>query len=258
MDPHLEEPAAWEPAGSFPHLAPEEVHVWRCSLAQPPEALHRLEALLTPDERDRAARFRFAEHRHGWIAARGLLRTLLGRYLRMEPAAVQLQYGEHGKPALEVEELQFNLSHSGDRVLYAFTRERRVGVDVEQFRPRLSRMEIAERFFSPTEVAALRALPEADREAGFFNCWTRKEAYIKALGTGLSAPLRDFDVTLSPGEPARLLATRPDPAAAARWWLADLPMEPGWAAVVAVEGPGARLRCRDGAGVLVGRADTPR
>lgn len=166
---------------------------------------------------------------------------LISRYLEMFPAEIQFSYAVNGKPQLatsnaQTECLHFNLAHSGGIALYAFTRVGEVGVDVELIRPDFTTNEIAQRFFSPTEVACLNELPAELRPEAFFNCWTRKEAFIKAIGIGLSLPLNEFDVTLSPDKPAKLLRTRWDESEASRWSLKEIDVGSDYAAALAVAG----------------------
>ena len=159
-----------------------------------------LRALLSPDEQERAARFVFREDRRRYIVARARLRQLLGERLRVSPEKIELQYGAAGKPALAAShgELRFNLSHCEDVAVYAFADAAEVGVDVEAVRRLDDADEIAMRVFSPRERAAYLRLPEGERAWGFFRCWTRKEALVKALGSGLSQPLEDLDVSPAP------------------------------------------------------------
>ncbi|HEX2191395.1 MAG TPA: 4'-phosphopantetheinyl transferase superfamily protein [Longimicrobiaceae bacterium] len=239
--------AGWAPPPVAPRLADGEVHVWAAPLDPPAEAIGRYASLLAPDERARAERFRFERDRRRFGVARGVLRVLLGRYLGTDPRRVAFHYLSHGKPALGGElagdGLRFNVSHSGEMALYAFSRGRELGVDVEEVRPMEDGLQIAERFFSQAEVAAFRALPAEVRDEAFFNCWTRKEAYIKAVGEGLSFPLHVFDVSLAPGEPACLLASR-DPREAERWSLRGLPdPAPGYRAALVAEGTGWEVAC---------------
>ena len=172
---------------------------------------------------------------------------LLGRYLDVPPETLSFDYGLFGKPRLTglKTPMQFNASHSGDILLIAITLDRAVGIDVERIRSNLAVLEIAERFFSPLERGALAALPDALRIDAFFDCWTRKEAYIKARGKGLSLPLNGFDVAFVPSEPAKLLATRPDAAEACRWRLCELDIADGYKAALAVEGEQWMLKCWD-------------
>ena len=206
-----------------------------------------LESILSADERERVRRFHFERDRSRWLAGRGCLRMLLGRYFCVPPETLSFDYGPFGKPRLIglKTPLQFNASHSGDILLIAVTLDRAVGIDVERIRSDLSVLEIAERFFSPRERSALAAMPDALRTDAFFDCWTRKEAYIKARGEGLSLPLDGFDVAFGPGEPAKLLATRPDAAEACRWRLCELDVADGYKAALAVEGTQWTLKCWD-------------
>jgi 4'-phosphopantetheinyl transferase len=241
--------------GAFPALGRGEVHVWRTALDLDPPRVAALAASLSADERDRAARFHFERDRVRFTVARGVLRALLGRYLDLPAPALAFDYGQHGKPSLAAAavarpvdgapgaELRFNLSHSAGVALCAVTRGREVGVDVEGLRADFATDEIAERFFSPAERAALRALPAGARCAAFFACWTRKEAYIKARGLGLSLALDAFDVSLAPGEPAALLATRDEPGALDRWLLRALDPGPDLAGAVVAEGHDWTLHC---------------
>jgi 4'-phosphopantetheinyl transferase len=233
------------PGDALP-LAGGELHLWAVPLDPPPERLAAYGETLAGDEWTRAWRFRFEVHRRRFIAGRGALRALLGAYLGLPPARLAFTYGERGKPDLAPGcgggTLFFNLSHSHELGLLAVTRAREVGVDVEHAKPMPDLERIAERFFAAEENAALLALPPAEQERAFFRCWTRKEAYLKAVGVGLAAPLDSFVVTLTPGTPARMLALRGDPAAGARWRLWHLEPAPGYLGAVAIEGADPVLR----------------
>jgi 4'-phosphopantetheinyl transferase len=209
--------------GAPESLAADTLHVWVASLDRPVAAVDQLRQLLASDERRRSDRFRFELDRARFIVGRGLLRILLGRYLAMAPSDVRFEYGVNDKPLLAHPGPWFNLSHSGPLALYAITEIGEVGVDVERLGgPDLGRERIAERFFSQAEVAALRALPVRVQANAFLACWTRKEAFIKARGDGLSLPLDSFDVSLKPGQHAAVLRTawsRHEPKA---WSLNDL------------------------------------
>jgi 4'-phosphopantetheinyl transferase len=229
----------------FPILHNDEVHLWLAALDLSAAEVQALESTLAADEAARAARYRFAQDRRHYVAARGQLRTLLGRYLDIAPDAVRFRYSRYGKPALAHgdETLRFNLSHSGGMALYALTRERDLGVDLERVRPDRASMTIAERFFSPREAAILRSLPLHEQAEAFFRCWTRKEAYIKAHGAGFSLPLDRFDVTLAADEPAALVRMDDNPREVERWSLRDVSPLPGYSAALAIEGHGWRLQC---------------
>ena len=229
----------WSHPPSSLSLSSTEVHVWRHRLEQPQELHESYLRTLAEDERTRASRFHFDKHRRHFVAGRGFLRALLARYLDTTPEEVRFAYGPYGKPVLDgahrESSLRFNASHSGDWAVYAFVQDHEVGVDVEHIKPDFETEGIAERFFSALEVKTLHALPEEEKPAAFFRCWTRKEAYIKAIGSGLSHPLDSFDVTLAPGEPAAL-------ARVEGWSLFDLGFAPDYAAALAVEGSGHRLQ----------------
>ena len=205
----------------WPH---DEVHVWRTTLAWPAAAADRLKQCLSADERARMERFRQEKDRRRYLIGRGLLRSLLGRYLDVAPQDLRFETAAAGKPHLASGErlLQFNLTHSGEYVLIAIADGRVVGIDVEEIDDNFDAGEVATHFFSPSEQRDLETLTGRIKIEAFFACWTRKEAYVKARGEGLSLPLEQFDVSLRPGEPARLIATRPDPAEARRWQLGAL------------------------------------
>jgi 4'-phosphopantetheinyl transferase len=232
----------WPPPPDPLTLDDSEVHVWRIKLDVLTGEVERLRRLLAPDEQARADRLVFEGDRRRTIAARGTLRTILGRYLGTPPDSLRFCYNSHGKPALAGEpgSLRFNVSHSGDLALIAVARARAVGVDIERLRPNMADEQLARRFFSPPEVASLLALAERDRQRGFFTCWTRKEAYIKARGEGLSIPLDQFQVSLAPGEPAALLSVQG--GGVARWSLHELRPGPGYIAALAVEGHHLRIK----------------
>jgi 4'-phosphopantetheinyl transferase len=222
-------------------IRPGHVDVWATALDPAPDVQERLERWLDADERGRAARFVFPRDARRFRVARGTLREILGAYLGATPDAVRFVYAAAGKPALTAPfataGVEFNVSHSGEVALYAIGAGSRIGVDVEQVRPLDDLEALAERNFSAAERRTLLALPPAAREPAFFACWTRKEAFIKALGDGLSYPLDAFTVSLAPGEPARFVDIRGEPATAARWTLAALDVAPNYTAAVAVDGP---------------------
>ena len=229
---------SWEQPPEAPVLAKDDVHVWKVSLDRTPSELDSLRQTLTRDEQKRADRFRCEKHRDRFIVGRGVLRAILGRYLDRPPNQLRFQYTPYGKPTFptETEILNFNLSHSHDLALYAVTQGREIGVDVEFIRKNINLLGIAKRFFSEQEYAELQALPQSCQLQTFFDCWTRKEAFIKAKGEGFSLPLHRFDVSITPGKPAALLRTEWNPDEAAFWSLKSLNAAPGYAAALAVEG----------------------
>jgi len=237
----------WEPPPAALSLSGDEVHVWGARLQLPAERIEELSFLLSADERARAARFRFPEYGERFTATRGVLRLLLGGYLDAAPESLCFAYGDHGKPFLSGPHshsgLRFNLSHSHLIALYALTKYREVGIDVEYPRPKTNWAKIAARFFAKGEVEALQNLPAALQREGFFNCWTRKEAYLKARGEGITIALDSFTVSLKPGEPAALLSSDKDPEEVGRWRLQGLIPEPGYVAAVCAEDGDWKLRC---------------
>lgn len=247
--------AEWHPlaremkwgAAERPELGDDAVHVWRVAL----DDETRVEPswpLLSAAERVRAERLQGAALRRRYVIAHGALRAVLAGYLDAEPAGLVFDVGVHGKPSLGGEvgarsAVEFNLSHSEDVALIAVTRGRPVGVDVQRWSEDVEPLRLAERFFSLTERDALRGLSHAPAlvTAGFFAAWTRKEAYVKATGHGIARGLQHFDVSLAPGERARLLADRLDAEAVARWAIEPLDPAPGYSGALVVSSPLGRL-----------------
>jgi 4'-phosphopantetheinyl transferase len=202
--------AGWLSPQVHPRLNPQNVHVWRASLNSDADVLGQLESMLSSDERARAQRFIFERDRHSFTIARGILRHLLGQYLTCPPQTIEFSYGSNGKPELggshSGSPIRFNLSHSHGLALFAITLGRNVGIDLELVRQESAGEDIAARYFSEQETNELRSLPVEQRPEGFFRCWTGKEAYVKAIGSGLQIPLNSFHVSLLPGRPATLSA----------------------------------------------------
>jgi 4'-phosphopantetheinyl transferase len=228
-------------------LSGGEVHIWRAALNLAPPQVRCLREFLSDDEVQRADRFVFERDRTHFTVARGLLRLILGRYLQCDPRTLRFHYSAYGKPALvppaDRAGLVFNVSHAHGLALFAVARSGVLGIDIEYIRPIPEVEQIARQFFSAQEQSALRALPADQRLTAFFACWTRKEAYIKARGEGLSLPLDQFDVSLAPGAPAKLLAVASDEREHTRWALRSLDPGPGYVAALAIEGQGWTSRC---------------
>jgi 4'-phosphopantetheinyl transferase len=241
---HITEPEC--PIESGLALGENEVTLWRVDLESVRADESRWNEFLSSEEKQRARRFHFPEDRQRYTASRAFLRRILAAYLNTDPAGLTFSYSSKEKPSLAGSQassrLAFNVSHSGGIALYAFTRGRQLGVDVEHIRRDFDVEPIARRFFSVIEQLQINALPQPERVEAFFRCWTRKEAYLKATGDGLSLPLSQFDVSIEENEAGQgkeaslLLATRPDPAEAARWKLSDVPCGPGYRAAVCVRG----------------------
>ncbi len=214
-------------------LAPIRVTIIEVDL----DAYPRDEAILSDSERARAAAFRFDHLRDRYIAAHCALRHTLARRVGAHPRDLQYAASTHGRPSLvnQSASLDFNLSHSAEFALIAIAHDAHIGVDVEILRPIENHMTLAVRFFATGEIDVLRAMPAREADAAFLRCWTRKEAYIKALGLGLSHPLHAFEVSLDAD--ARLLHDAADPAASARWSLHDLSRPPRYIAALAADRP---------------------
>lgn len=232
----------WALAASPPPLGAGEVHAWCVDLDAADVDGGVETAGLSADERARAARFHFARDRARFLRGRAALRRLLAGYADREPHALVFAPGAHGKPAMPGTGLEFNLSHSGGCAVLAVTRGRRVGVDVERIRAERATLAVARRFFAPTEAAAVTAAPPAERALTFFRCWTRKEAYVKARGEGLSLPLDRFEVPLEPNATGALTVARDDHAEVMRWGLRELVPAPHHLGALVVEGQGWTLR----------------
>ena len=223
----------WIEPENWPALADMDVHVWLAHLPSLRARLEELIRFLSLEERERAARFRFEEHRERSQITRGLLRSLLGQYLHRAAGEFCFSYNAHGKPEVKDCGIHFNTSHSGDYAAFAFSRTGAVGVDIEQFREDIIRRDqIAEKHFAPGERAQLRALAEGERSRAFFDLWTRKEAFVKARGDGLFSGLNQFEVSVS--EPRVLSVNN---VAATNWWMGELPKIENHSGAVVVNAP---------------------
>lgn len=229
------------------HLSGSRVHVWYAALG---DACRETDFIscLSPEERDRAQRFRFEEHRRRYVAFHGVARTFLGKYLELRPEEIRFQLGPYGKPSVVAEQnpegLSFNMSESQGHALYGITRERAVGVDIERIRDVNNMERIITDTFTPAEQAAFRGLSMDEKRGMFFACWTRKEAFVKAVGLGLSLPLSSFDAPLGGETPAPLSRLDGNVGDASRWTIHPLTPVEGLAGAVAIESPVASLCCR--------------
>ncbi len=218
-------------------LGADEIHVWRVSLDAGDGEHDR--TLLNDEEILRADRFIRPIHGRRFSAARATLRILISRYLSMRPDEITFAYNEFGKPSLAPElashQLKFNLSHSENLALFAFSRGRDLGIDIQHRTANPDLEKMARRFFSPAEVQSLEALPEPERQDAFYRCWTRKEAYIKAKGKGLSISLSSFDVAFAPGDSPALLRVESGDAERARWALYNIDPGGEFAAALMIE-----------------------
>jgi 4'-phosphopantetheinyl transferase len=223
-------------------LGKDEVHVWDIPIA-PVHLTGELEVMLSSDEYYRAKKYKSEDKQMQFIATRAKLRQLLGRYLDIPPVSLRFSYSARGKPMLiNRPDLSFNISHSGCRALIAVGKSRQIGVDIELVRPLPDFLDIAQRFFSSEETADLMSIGDAGRELAFYTCWTRKEAFIKCIGDGLSTPLDSFQVTLHPDQPARILKVKGYEEPDHHWTLRDLSFDAEYAAAMVYSGKHAKVQ----------------
>jgi 4'-phosphopantetheinyl transferase len=236
--------SAWQPTRRAPALAPGHVHVWRIPLDRPADEVRALRSLLDDDERRRADRFYAEAHRVRFTVAHARLREILAGYTGEDAPVLRFTTGAHGKPSPVAGEsgrgvIPFNLSHSGDLALVAVAAEGDVGVDVERHDGSVEFLAVAERFFSPNERAVLRGLAHDGRALthAFFAAWSRKEAYLKATGHGITRGLHHFDVSCAPDVPARLLDDRMDGEATTRWAMTSFVPAAGYSGALVAAAP---------------------
>jgi 4'-phosphopantetheinyl transferase len=208
----------WQSFSESNTLSPTDIHVWKANLDISLSFQNNLWETLSEEEKSRANRLLFPHLRVRYIAARGILRRLLAQYLLIPATDIQFKYGKQGKPFLiNFPDFKFNLSHTGDLAVFAFATDMTLGIDIELINPKIDMKVIAPNFFSKNEVTALFKLPSKERPLAFFNCWTRKEAFIKAKGGGLSIPLDQFEVTLLPEDTPKILTIDWAPEEVINW-----------------------------------------
>ena len=218
-------------------LLERDVHIWNVDLNLDLDRIHHFNQFLTTQERQRAAKFINPLHGNRWTVARGYLRQILSQYLDLTPAEIVFSYGQQGKPAVEDRDLQFNLSHSGDRAVYAISAKFPVGIDLEQIHP-LPATDLVDRFFSATEQAIFHRLPVSLQQAAFFHAWTQKEAYLKACGTGLSTPLDQIEVSIDPRTPAAIISA----PITGIWQIQQLAISTEYAGAIVIGGDYDRIK----------------
>jgi 4'-phosphopantetheinyl transferase len=227
-------------------LPDHEVHIWRTQLDQNQELVQQLAQILSEDERSRSSHFRFDRDRLRFIVGRGVLRTILAKYLNIYPSEVTFCYGAYGKPALptsgQQRSYQFNLSHSQGLAVYAISLNRSVGIDIEHIRPVEDMQGIVERFFSAHEQDTFAKIPENKKCLSFFQCWTSKEAYLKARGDGLTQALHHIEVSIVPGQNTQLLNIVGNLQEVQRWTLHKFQPLNQFIGVIAVEGSVAQFK----------------
>lgn len=240
--PESAEPISWEARVVPPELGGDEVHVWFFPLVVPEEKLEEWRRLLSPEEQARAVRFAFPYLRDRFVAAHATTRRLLGEYLGRDPATLTFEIADRGKPSLPGHPMHFNLSHTQEAGLLAVTRIAQIGVDIEQLDRKVDRHGIASRFFSQAESHELANLPDADQAEGFCNLWTRKEAWLKATGVGISEGLNKVEFNCRPGEAARLLRISGEECEAAAWQIRSFRPPGNHVGVIAVQAASLRTR----------------
>ena len=226
-----------------------EIHVWQLKLPQKEKLVRQYYNLLSEDEKIRAGKYAFDEDRNNFITSRWVLRTLIGKYLNINPESIKFSYTHYGKPFLDNQKyplgLNFNLSDTKGLVIYAFTLKNEIGVDVEAIREIKDMEEVAARFFSIPEAEKLKLVPFGERDEAFLSCWTLKEAYIKAIGEGLSCPLDQFDMSFSKDKKPALLSAKWDESEKGRWQMYRIESPEGYIASLAIEGKNHRLIYKD-------------
>ncbi len=235
----------WKATEDMDLLPPGEVHLWKMNLGEMQPLFPVLKTLLSADEQARAGRFYFQTDRQRFVLGRSVLRLLLGAYLKQHPSSIRFDYNEFGKPFLRSKwkktTVQFNLSHSGEVVLLGFTRAGAIGVDVEKIDRKHSGLDIAKRFFSRNEYEKLERLEGPLQVEAFFKCWTRKEAFIKAHGKGLSIPLNWFDVAVLPEEPPQILSMKEELGCLSDWRLIHVEPQQAYLGAAVVQQPNAAM-----------------
>jgi 4'-phosphopantetheinyl transferase len=215
-------------------LSGRAIHIWTLPTTAADPVVAKFEQALSADEIERASRFRFSPLRNSFVLRRGALRYLLGRYTKTDPASIQFNYSSRGKPDLKsADGLQFNMTHSGGIAAIALGAHCRIGIDLEKIRPLPEMQRIANRVFCPEEVTEIVSLPQNERVHAFFRCWTRKEAYVKAIGDGIFSPFNSFRVTVLDNVPARFVHLGGDATPAGGWMLHDLNLASNYAAALA-------------------------
>ncbi|WP_373516842.1 4'-phosphopantetheinyl transferase superfamily protein [Pricia sp.] len=226
-------------------LSQNEIHLWHCRFDTSNDRIEAFKRILSHHEKEKAGRFKFDIHREQSIISRGILRTLLGKYFEKHPRELEFGYTAYDKPYLKNESsLRFNVSHSGNRAVFGFVQDGEIGVDIEKVKNNLEVMDIAQHFFSSDEIKALEVLPLHERIAAFYRCWTRKESFIKAKGSGLSFPLTSFSVSLD-AEKAEVLRTDWDTGEKAEWRMFSFEPDEGYLGALSVRANCSNLRQMD-------------
>jgi 4'-phosphopantetheinyl transferase len=228
-------------------LSPDYVDIWRCCVGLADDQIGELSSLLSAEEKARAQRLKIAEKQNQFVITRGRLRQILGKYLNSDPCAFKFEYATHGKPYLEERwqghEILFNVSHSHNFVLIAMSLDHQLGIDIEKIQHDKDHTFLARRFFSKREQAELTALPEEIKRRAFYSCWTRKEAFVKAVGDGITYGLDTFDISVHPDETQPSLNIHTNSTEDITWSVFNIPMDEDYMAALAVTGNTVSVRC---------------
>lgn len=237
---------AWKTTPAKLGLSEDHVDIWRTALDLPLRQIDAYFALLSADEVARARRFKLKRKQREYIISRGMLRRILGQVLKRDPAGLEFAYTEHDKPVLEITRrglpVCFNVTHSHEQTLIALSLGHVLGIDIELVRPDVQFRQLAKRFFSAQEARELETYTEAGLPRAFFACWTRKEAFVKALGDGIAFGLNEFSVSVNPFDNAVALTTHWDPDEAGKWSLVNIPVGADYIAALAVAAQGYNIR----------------
>ena len=219
-------------------LLNSHVHIWKANISPSQRVCHYCEKLLSPDEHARAQQFKFRQHQQAFITARGILRLILSRYLHTSPQSLTFEQGPHGKPALtfpSTPPILFNVSHSHHLALYAVTLENEVGIDIEYHRLTLNLPALIQRICSPQEKMILTALSAAEQKKGFFTCWTQKEAYVKAIGKGITIPLETITVLFSQSNSEERRDLGDEKQDISTWSISEISVDSDYSAALAIQ-----------------------
>lgn len=221
-------------------ISDNEIHIYQSYINKPPSETDNFRNILSQDELQKADRYKFDSDRNNYITCRAILRNILSQYTDFSPEDINFSYTDKGKPYLKNNEINFNVAHSNNYAVYALIKEKEVGIDLEFLREIPDALKIASRYFSSSEITDLKKISDAKLDRAFLNCWTRKEAFIKATGDGLSYPLSDFSVSLDSDLPEILLIKK-KPNEIKKWSLYDVEVEAGYISSLAVMSQGMKL-----------------
>lgn len=221
-------------------ISDNEIHIYQTYLDKPPSEIDNFRKILSQDELQKADRYKFDSDRNNYITCRAILRNILSQYSDFSPDEIIFSYTDKGKPYLNGNEIKFNLAHTNSYAAYAIIKEKEVGIDLEYVRRIPDALKIASRYFSSAEINELKEISETELDRAFLNCWTRKEAFIKATGDGLSYPLADFSISLNSDLP-EILYIKGKLSEIKEWSLYNVKVESDYVSSLAVMSKGMKL-----------------